>query len=160
MAADMPCSPSEPRTLWPNQPGTKCKSFALAAWAWLPVWLAFVACSRPAGTGSAVEIEAAPQVSAADQAQARAFYDARCAECHGPQGEGDGPKASTLRPRPQRLSDRIWQSNVRNARIDRVLVHGGVAVGKSAVMPASSELADQPALRAALVALIRSFAGR
>lgn len=150
--------PSEQPPRSAGHPSIKCKWLAFPAAAGLPLLLALAGCSQRASSDSQVAIEAAPVVEAAALAQARGFYDARCAECHGPQGHADGAKAASLRPLPQRLSDRIWQSNVGNARIERVLVHGGPAVGKSAVMPAFRELADQPALRTALVALIRSFA--
>lgn len=117
-----------------------------------------VACSRPSGPGQAPTIEPPPQVSADGKAAARAFYVARCAECHGEGGQGDGPRAPTLRPRPQRLSDRIWQSNVSNARLQRAMLLGGAAVGKSEVMPAFPELRSQPETLAGLVAQLRSFA--
>ncbi len=117
-----------------------------------------VGCSRQPSGASQPSIEAAPVVSAATLTAARALYDARCAECHGPTGQGDGQRAANLRPRPQRLSDRIWQSNVSNARLQRVIVFGGVAVGKSEVMPASPALSQQPQLVLGLVAHIRRLA--
>jgi len=138
--------------------GRSCKSFACSAAARLLLCLGSAACSQHTGGPSSIAIEAAPAVSGAALAQARTFYDARCAECHGAQGGGDGEKSASLRPLPQRLSDRMWQANVSNARIARVLVQGGPAAGKSPTMPAFRELAAQPELRAALVALIRSFA--
>lgn len=88
---------------------------------------------------------------------ARAVYDNRCAPCHGTTGAGDGPQAATTKPRPQRLTDPIWQSNVTNARLSRVILLGGGAVGKSTTMPASPELRLQPQVVQGLVALIRSF---
>lgn len=121
------------------------------------VTLLCAACNHSRQSASEPAIEAAPAVSRAGQAAARAFYVARCAECHGPGGAGDGPRAATLRPRPQRLTDRIWQSNVSNARLQRALIGGGQAVGKSEVMPAFPELAGQPETLAGLVAHIRSF---
>jgi len=105
-------------------------------------------------------VEAAPTVGAEDLAAATRLYAARCAECHGSTGEGDGPRAATLRPRPQRLSDRVWQSNVSNARLQRVILFGGAAVGKSEVMPASPELQRQPQTLQGLVALVRGLAHR
>ncbi|MBL9009111.1 MAG: cytochrome c [Myxococcales bacterium] len=137
--------------------GSICKSLAFSAAAGWLLCLDGAACSQGTGGPSRVATEAAPAVSAAALAQARTFYDARCAECHGAQGGGDGEKSASLRPLPQRLSDRMWQANVSNARIARVLVQGGPAAGKSPTMPAFAELAAQPELRAALVALIRSF---
>ena len=142
----------------PTLGGRYCKIVAFGNRLGIALCLLLGACSSGAGAPSKPAIEPAPQVADDVQAQARAFYDARCATCHGAHGNADGASAPTLRPRPQRLSDRIWQSNVTNARIERVLLHGGLAVGKSAVMPGFHELSDQPLLRAGLVALVRSFA--
>lgn len=51
----------------------------------------------------------------------------------------------------------MWQSNVSNSRLQRVIVFGGAAVGKSEVMPASPELQGQPQTLQGLVALVREF---
>lgn len=122
------------------------------------LWLALVpGCLGRSGPATEPAIEAAPTVGAEDLAAATRLYAARCAECHGATGEGDGPRAAALRPRPQRLSDRMWQSNVSNARLQRVILFGGAAVGKSEVMPASPELQGQPQTLQGLVALVRQF---
>jgi mono/diheme cytochrome c family protein len=103
-------------------------------------------------------IEKAPAVSAAAQAAAERLYTERCAQCHGARGGGDGLMAQSVRPRPQRLADRMWQANVSNARLRKVVVYGGGAVNKSNMMPPSPDLASQPEVVDGLVALIRSFA--
>ncbi|MDF2460438.1 MAG: hypothetical protein K0S79_2854 [Nitrospira sp.] len=38
-----------------------------------------------------------------DRGEGRVIYDRHCAECHGPDGRGDGPKATSLSPRPGNL---------------------------------------------------------
>ena len=146
----------------------RCEFFASSAglrrgWGWavglgLGIGLALASgCSGRSGPANEPAIEAAPTVGAEDLAAATRLYAARCADCHGRTGEGDGPRAATLRPRPQRLSDRVWQSNVSNARLQRVILFGGAAVGKSEVMPASPELQGQPQTLQGLVALIRQL---
>ena len=35
--------------------------------------------------------------------QGRAIYQRHCADCHGPEGRGDGPQATSLSPRPGNL---------------------------------------------------------
>lgn len=154
--------PSEVGRLLTGSAYTYCKWFAFRAVLLLAPVLGLMGagCKRPPSDPPSLGIEAAPVVSDENLVQARAYYAAHCVQCHGPHGHGDGKDAATLRPRPQALSDRMWQSNVSNARIERVLQHGGSAVGKSPVMPAFADLQGQPQLRSALVALLRSFAPR
>ncbi len=65
-------------------------------------------------------------------------YDAQCAECHGPQGEGDGPLAETLDPAPRALTEvELDAEHVRTITRD-----GGEAVGMSPVMPAFDAVLD------------------
>ncbi len=45
-------------------------------------------------------VEVVPQL---DIEQGREIYQARCMECHGEQGRGDGPRAALLAPRPGNL---------------------------------------------------------
>jgi len=46
----------------------------------------------------AVEISSQPDID-----QGQEIYQAHCLECHGVQGDGDGPQATTLAPRPGNL---------------------------------------------------------
>jgi hypothetical protein len=124
----------------------------------LALWLA--GCARKGAAPTPLAIEEAPQVSAAARAQAERLYVERCAPCHGARGDGDGPQAPQVRPRPQRLSDRMWQANVSNARLRKVLVYGGGAVNKSPLMPGAPELAQEPQVLDGLVAVIRSLVAR
>lgn len=103
-------------------------------------------------------MEKAPVMSAAGQALGKRLYGERCERCHGAGGGGDGPLAPTVNPRPQRLTDRVWQANVTNARLRRVLLQGGAAVNKSPQMPANPDLAAQPESIDALIAVVRGFA--
>jgi mono/diheme cytochrome c family protein len=38
-----------------------------------------------------------------DLEQGRAIYERHCADCHGPEGKGDGQQATSLSPRPGNL---------------------------------------------------------
>lgn len=120
--------------------------------------LAVPGCNRPGAAPTEFPIEKPPAVDAAGRALGQRLYRDRCQRCHGPRGGGDGPLAPTVNPRPQRLSDRIWQANVTNARLRRVVVYGGSAVNKSPQMPANPDLAAQPEAVDGLVAVIREFA--
>ena len=115
-------------------------------------------CSGKGSRPTEYVVEPAPVVAAEAHATGERLYGERCARCHGPHGAGDGPEAASVHPRPQRLTDRVWQANVNNARLRKVLVYGGGAVGKSPVMPGFADLAQQPEALDGLVALIRSFA--
>jgi high-affinity iron transporter len=53
---------------------------------------------------AAYEVQVTPR-KAPELAGARALYSTHCASCHGTQGEGDGPAASGLDPRPTNFQD-------------------------------------------------------
>jgi uncharacterized membrane protein len=100
---------------------------------------------------------APPAVAKSPDLAAREYFQRKCVVCHGPRGQGDGPGASALSPRPRRLSDPAWQASVSDEHLEKVILGGGSAVGKSAAMPANPELAGQPAILSELVRLLRSF---
>ena len=121
---------------------------------------------EPAPAAPTPRPEAAPAPSAAPapteltpalREEARATYTSRCATCHGPEGKGDGPVSAGLVPRPRNLQDPAWQKAVTDAHLQRIITGGGLAVGKSALMPPSPDLRSKPALLDALVAHLRSF---
>lgn len=73
-----------------------------------------------------------------DPAKGKQVYDTRCAMCHGPGGQGDGPAAAALEPKPRDLSSADYMSGLTNDYLHKVIAKGGAAVGKSAAMPAHS----------------------
>jgi mono/diheme cytochrome c family protein len=91
------------------------------------------------------------------------IYADRCAGCHGKEGKGDGPTASTLNPRPRSFADPAWQASVTDETLRKVIVSGGPSIGKSPLMPASPELAKQTSNADAasvvdgLVSVVRGF---
>jgi mono/diheme cytochrome c family protein len=102
----------------------------------------------PQSTGSGVGVR---------EAAANELFAARCALCHGPDGRGDGPGSAALNPKPRNYHDKAWQASVTDDQIEKTIVEGGAAVGKSPVMPAHPDLASNPEVLAALVAKIRSL---
>ncbi len=88
---------------------------------------------------------------------AEQVFATRCASCHGMDGRGDGPGAANLSPKPRNYHDKAWQASVTDAQIEKTIVYGGAAVGKSPQMAANPDLAGQPAVVAALRQLIREF---
>lgn len=89
--------------------------------------------------------------------EAKEIFSSRCAACHGLQGRGDGAGAAQLNPKPTDFADPNWQKSVTDDQIEKVIVYGGAAVGKSPAMPASPDLQSDPALVAALREMIRQM---
>jgi mono/diheme cytochrome c family protein len=127
-----------------------------------------LACTEP--TKSAVVPPAAPPapvappppaptvVAAKSPAdEANEIFGLRCVTCHGANGLGDGVASAALVPKPRAFSDKDWQKSVNDEHLTKVILAGGAAVGKSAMMPGNPDLADKPAVIAALVAKVRSY---
>ncbi len=91
------------------------------------------------------------------RAEAKAFFGARCVPCHGDRGRGDGPTGKVLTPTPRNFADKAWQRSVTDAHIEKVILGGGPSIGKSPLMPAHSDLGDQPELLDAMRRLVRDF---
>lgn len=102
-------------------------------------------------------------VRADDHARPVAFatgaevFAQNCVTCHGPKGDGDGPAAAGLNPKPRKLSDKAVMSKLSDEQIATVIKKGGPAVGKSPLMPPWAQFDD--ATVKGLVAHIRSLCG-
>lgn len=90
-------------------------------------------------------------------AEAAETFAVRCAMCHGPKGNGDGPASAAYNPRPRKFSDPSWQKSVSDEQIRKTIVAGGGAVGKSPLMPGQPDLEKKPELLDALVKFIRDL---
>ncbi len=65
-------------------------------------------------------------------AAGRKFYDANCATCHGVKGDGQGPRAYFINPKP-----RVFTSAESRALFNRPAIYAGVSAGKRGTeMPA------------------------
>jgi mono/diheme cytochrome c family protein len=95
-----------------------------------------------------------------DQARTEAdsIFRDRCAVCHGQNGDGKGPGAANLNPKPIDFHSGKWQRSVSDDKIAKVIVYGGPAAGLSASMSANPDLETRPDIVAALVHQIRSLA--
>ena len=62
------------------------------------------------------------------------LYVQYCASCHGPKGDGDGPVASTLNPRPAKHHDHVFMATLSDQHLYQVISKGGASVGKSPMM--------------------------
>jgi mono/diheme cytochrome c family protein len=100
----------------------------------------------------AAEPAADPVASAAE------IFENRCAVCHGMTGKGDGDGSAALDPKPRDFTSAEWQASVTDDHINKIIVFGGLAVGKAATMPPNPDLDAKPEVVAELVKLIRDLA--
>ena len=121
--------------------------------------------AAPAGTPDETGVYLSSDATLAAEAAAPAgtpdatkMFTERCASCHGATGQGDGPAAASLEPKPRNYTDKAWQAKVTDEDIKKIISSGGLAVGKSPLMPPQSDLKDKPAELDALVKYIRAFA--
>ncbi len=70
-----------------------------------------------------------------DTIRGKYLYNEKCANCHGPTGHGDGAQAALLDPKPRNLSDEKYMSTLTDKHIFKTISEGGIAVGKSNLMP-------------------------
>ena len=92
-----------------------------------------------------------------DAAKGATLYAANCASCHGPRGDGDGPVAAALVPKPAKHHDGAYMNALTNEHLFKVIKEGGPAVGKSPMMaPWGGVLSDAQIWD--VVAFVRSLA--
>lgn len=91
-----------------------------------------------------------------DPKAGKAIYEVRCAMCHGSEGAGDGPVARELKDKPSN-----WKGGggglkgMDDQKIFDVTARGGIAFGKSALMPAHPDLPEVEVWN--LVAYVKSL---
>lgn len=100
---------------------------------------------------------AAPASVTPDAAEGGKLYVTYCSSCHGPAGNGDGPAAAALDPKPAKHTDGSYMNALSNQHLFKVVKEGGMAVGKSALMaPWGGTLSDEQIWH--VVAFMRSIA--
>jgi len=118
-------------------------------------------CTRPLGLALGLALAACePARSPHDpevQAEARRIWQDRCANCHGPTGDGDGPQARHLLVPPRKLSDAAWRATVSDEHLRTVILDGGAAVGLNPVMAPNPDLRGRPEVLQALVEHVRAL---
>jgi mono/diheme cytochrome c family protein len=72
---------------------------------------------------------------ASNLAAAKQTYKNFCARCHGENGNGNGPSAATLDPKPRDFADCGRMSKIPNSELAAVITHGGGAAHLSEEMP-------------------------
>lgn len=102
----------------------------------------------------------APETSAAsapDVERGASLYALYCATCHGARGDGDGPAAQGLDPRPARHGDGSYMNGLSDDYLFEVIAKGGAAVGKSPLMAPWGGTLDDAQIRD-VIAFIRTLA--
>ena len=92
---------------------------------------------------SAEMLAAAAQPTGDPLAAGKQIFMQVCVPCHGPEGKGDGPASATLDPKPRNLTDPAYMASLNERYLFELISRGGLAVGKSPLMPAQSSLAAQ-----------------
>ena len=101
--------------------------------------------------------EVTAEITPEARAEAQQIFQTRCSACHGTTGHGDGPGAASLVPPPRNYHDPAWQDSVTDEEIEKAIVYGGAAVGRSPAMVGNPDLASKPSVVAALREIVRSF---
>ncbi len=72
-------------------------------------------------------------------------------------GAGDGPASAGLTPKPANFGSAEWQKSVTDEHVEKVILYGGMAVGKSAAMPPNPDLGSKPEVVTALRQHVRAL---
>lgn len=132
-----------------------------SVWMWTGAvaWgVVLAACSPPApAPGESAPAAAPAKPSAEARQEAQQIFSTRCSACHGPEGRGDGPGAASLKPPPRNYHDAAWQATVTDDEIEKAIVYGGSAVGRSPLMIGNPDLGSKPEVVAALREMVRDF---
>lgn len=82
---------------------------------------------------------AAGPARAADLEKGKKTYEAKCLNCHGAEGKGDGKMGKALKPPASDLT----KSTLSDADFLKIVKEGGKAVGRSPLMNAQKSLSDE-----------------
>lgn len=95
---------------------------------------------------------------APEQEAAASVYATHCATCHGKTGNGDGPAAGALFPKPKDFADCKRMATISDVTLFQAIQGGGQSVGLSPLMPGwGGSLTAQQIHE--LVEYIRNFCG-
>jgi mono/diheme cytochrome c family protein len=88
-----------------------------------------------------------------DATAGRKFYDANCATCHGVKGDGQGPRAYFINPKP-----RVFTSAESRALLNRPAIYAGVSAGSlNSEMPAWDKVLSPQEIANVSEYVFRSF---
>ena len=113
--------------------------------------------AAPAAPAAAAPTPVAAAPTAEDLKAAAEMFSMRCLPCHGAGGAGDGPASAGLTPKPANFTLPEFQARVTDDHLEKVILYGGQAVGKSAAMPPNPDLESKPGILKGLRAHIRGL---
>ena len=87
---------------------------------------------------------------------ARAAFQSSCTMCHGPGGQGNGPGAAALHPKPANFTSAAFWLGKTDAELTKAITQGGASVGRSGAMPAWGSVYN-PAQVQALLAYLKTL---
>lgn len=91
-----------------------------------------------------------------DPAAGAKLYATYCASCHGSEGKGDGPVATSLKPPPANHADHVYMGTLSDEHLYTVIAQGGATVGKSPMMAPWRGVINDQGIRD-LIAFIRKL---
>ncbi len=99
-----------------------------------------------------------PEFSQANVDRGKVVYKEYCSQCHGATGQGDGPAASGLSPKPAVHANMAFDK-LPMEYLYNVIYHGGRSVGKSPAMPYWSLTIGQQGVADVIAYLKATFKG-
>lgn len=87
---------------------------------------------------------------------AASVYAKLCASCHGDDGQGDGPAASAMNPKPGDFTECERMATHSDKMLFEIIKEGGQAVGHSPMMPPWKSVLTDSEIHE-LVTYVRSF---
>jgi mono/diheme cytochrome c family protein len=90
-------------------------------------------------------------------AEGKQIFMQTCTPCHGQEGKGDGPASASLDPKPRNLTDPAYMAPLNDRYLFELISRGGIAMGKSPMMPAQPGLAARDIGN--VIAYVRSLSG-
>jgi mono/diheme cytochrome c family protein len=85
------------------------------------------------------------------------IYEVNCASCHGPEGEGNGPTAEALDPKPASLADAHLMEDMSDGALFWRVSEGGMMEPFNSAMPAWKETLSEEEIWQ-VITFIREFA--
>jgi mono/diheme cytochrome c family protein len=103
----------------------------------------------------AIVLSPVARAAAADSETATEFA-IYCAKCHGTDGHGDGPNASTLNTKPRNFTDCAIMKKISDATVFKAIKEGGAAVNLPNDMPPWGQAFDDGEIKQ-LASFVRAF---